>query len=504
MEALHLIAIFLFSYLLLKLFFLAPKAKHKAKLPPSPPSLPIIGHLHLLKKPLHHSISLLAARYGPILYLRLGYRPTLVISSPQLVEECFTTNDVALANRPNFPSVKELSNNYSNLIFSNYGPSWRHLRKTVTVQILSNHRLLLSTSARNYEARYLVHRLFVGSAADKSAFNKVNIKVIAFEFVLNIVMGMIAGKRYYGEEAKDWEEARRFRQMIEEFFALAPGSTLMDFFPWLRLVDSISSHRRLKLLVKKRNEFSQRLIDEIRKGIDAQKKKTMIGDLLGLQDREPGGYNDDLIRSLSLILLQAGTESSSNTIEWAMSHLLNNPHVLAKAQHEIQMVVGRERLVEESDVPSLPYLQAIINETLRLHPAAPLNVPHESAAECIIGGYKIPIGTTLLINIYAIHRDPSIWKDPTEFKPERFENGKAEGMWLLPFGMGRRKCPGEGLALKMIALALGTLIQCFEWERIGAKEVDMTESSGIVVPKAVRLDTMYRPRPDMIPLLSGL
>ncbi|KAJ4788168.1 hypothetical protein LUZ62_039414 [Rhynchospora pubera] len=504
MEALQLIAIFLISSLLLKLFFLTSKPKHTANLPPSPPSLPIIGHLHLLKKPLHHSLSQLSARYGPILYLRFGYRPTLVISSPQLAEECFTTNDVAFANRPSFPSVKEVTNNFSTLIFSDYGPLWRHLRKIATVQVLSNHRLLSSPSARDSEARYLVHRLFVGSADDKLAFQKANVKGFAFEFVLNVVMGMIAGKRYYGKEAKDWEEARQFRQVIEDVSTLASGSRLKDFFPCLRFVDFASVHRRIKVAVEKRNAFSQRLIDEIRKGVDAQKKKTMIGDMLGLQDREPGEYTDALIRSLSLSLLQAGTDTSSNTIEWAMSLLLNNPHALAKARHEIAMVVGRDRLVEESDVPNLPYLRAIINETLRLYPVVPLDVPHESAVECFIGGYKIPRGTMLLINIYAIHRDPSIWKDPTEFRPERFENEKAERLWLLPFGIGRRKCPGEGLAIRMIALALGTLIQCFEWERIGAKEVDMTEGAGIVMAKAVRLDAMYRPRPDMVPLLVGL
>ncbi|KAJ3685549.1 hypothetical protein LUZ61_014713 [Rhynchospora tenuis] len=504
MEPVHLIAIFLLSSLLLKLFFLTPKPKHTAKLPPSPPSLPIIGHLHLVKKPLHHSLSLLSARYGPILYLSFGYRPTLVITSPQLAEECFTTNDVALANRPSFPSVKEVTNNFSTLIFSNYGPFWRNLRKIATVQVLSNHRLLSSTSARNEEARYLVHRLFVGSADDKSAFQKVNVKAIAFEFVLNVVMGMIAGKRYYGEEAKDWDEARQFRQVVDEVSSLVSGTKLEDFFPWLKIIKFAFMGRRLKAVVKKRNEFSQRLIEEIRKGVDDKKKKTMIGDLLGLQEREPEGYADALIRSLSLSLLQAGTDTSSNTIEWAMSLLLKNPAALAKARHEIDTVVGRDRLVEESDVPSLPYLRAVINETLRLHPAVPLDVPHESATECIIGGYKIPKGTTLLINIYAIHRDPSLWKDPKEFRPERFENGKAEGLWLLPFGMGRRKCPGEGLAIRMIALALGTLIQCFEWERTGAEEIDMTEGPGIVMAKAVRLDAMYRPRPEMLPLLVGL
>ena len=136
-------------------------------------SLPIIGHLHLLKKPLHHSLSQLSARYGPILYLRFGYRPTLVISSPQLAEECFTTNDVAFANRPNFPSFKEVTNNYTTIIFSKYGPLWRNLRKISTVHVLSNHRLLSSTSSRNDEARYLVRRLFVGSADNKLVFQKV-------------------------------------------------------------------------------------------------------------------------------------------------------------------------------------------------------------------------------------------------------------------------------------------------------------------------------------------
>ncbi|KAF3333911.1 isoflavone 2'-hydroxylase-like protein [Carex littledalei] len=436
MEPLYLIGIsLLLSSLLLKLF-LAPKSKHISKLPPSPPSLPIIGHLHLLKKPLHHSLSQLSARYGPILYLRFGYRPTLVISSPQLAEQCFTTNDVAFANRPNFPSVKEVTNNHTTIIFSKYGPLWRNLRKVATVQ--------------------------------------------------------------------DWDEATQFRQLIEKAAALASGSRLVDFFPWFRIVNSLLVHRELKAVVKRRNEFSQGLIDEIRKGVDAQKKKTMIGDLLGLQDREPEVYTDALIRSLNMSLLQAGTDTSSNTIEWAMSLLLNNPHALAKAQHEIDTVVGRERLVEESDVSNLSYLRAIINETLRLHPVVPLDVPHESATECFIDGYRVPSETTLLINIHAIHRDPAVWKDPTEFRPERFENGKAEGMWFLPFGMGRRKCPGEGLAIRMIALALGTMIQCFEWESIGGKEVDMTEAPGIVMAKVVRLDAMYRPRTEMVPLLVGL
>lgn len=187
-----------------------------------------------------------------------------------------------------------------------------------------------------------------------------------------------------------------------------------------------------------------------------------------------------------------------------MSLLLNNPQVLHKARDEIEKTVSLDRLIEESDLPNLPYLHCVINETLRLYPVVPLLVPHESSKDCLVGGYSIPGGTMLFVNVYAMQRDPNIWEEPTKFKPERFEDGKAEGKWMLPFGMGRRGCPGEGLAKKVMGLTIGTLVQCFEWERVGVEEVDMTEGSGITMPRAVRLEAMYRPRPKMIPMLQKL
>lgn len=187
-----------------------------------------------------------------------------------------------------------------------------------------------------------------------------------------------------------------------------------------------------------------------------------------------------------------------------MSLLLNNPQVLQKAREEIEKSVGRSRLMDESDLADLPYLQCIISETLRLYPVVPLLVPHESSKDCWVGGYSIPGGTMLLVNVYAMQRDPNMWEEPTKFRPERFEEGKAEGKWMLPFGMGRRGCPGEGLARKVLGLAAGTLVQCFEWERVGGEVVDMREGSGITTPRAARLEAMCRPRPEMLPLLQKL
>ena len=204
-------------------------------------------------------------------------------------------------------------------------------------------------------------------------------------------------------------------------------------------------------------------------------------------------------------MLVGGTSTSSDTMEWAMALLLNNPDKLKKAQAEIDERIGNKRLLQESDLPNLPYLQCVITETLRLYPAGPLLVPHESSEECVVGGYDVPRGTMLLVNAYSIHRDPNAWAEPEKFVPERFEEAKGEEHKLmLPFGMGRRRCPGEGLARRAVGLELGTLIQCFEWERPGEEMVDMSEGSGLTLPKALPLEALYRPRENMIGVLAVL
>ncbi|KAL6013250.1 hypothetical protein ACLOJK_003742 [Asimina triloba] len=194
-------------------------------------------------------------------------------------------------------------------------------------------------------------------------------------------------------------------------------------------------------------------------------------------------------------------------MEWTMALLLNHPHVLEKARAELDMKVGSDRLFQESDLSNLPYLHCIINETLRLYPVAPLLLPHNSSEETSVGGFTVPANTLLLVNAWAIHRDPKVWEDePDDFKPERFQGvdvGK-EGCKFIAFGHGRRSCPGTGLAMKMMGLALGCLIQCFEWERVGGEKVDMTEGAGLTLPKRQPLEAVYKPRDSMITILSQL
>lgn len=184
------------------------------------------------------------------------------------------------------------------------------------------------------------------------------------------------------------------------------------------------------------------------------------------------------------------------TIEWAMSNLVNHPEILRKARQELDSEIGQDRLIEESDVPKLHYLHNIIQETMRLCPAAPLLVPHNSSADCTIGGYNVPHDTLVLVNAWAIHRDPAIWEDPLSFKPERHESNTKTGDYkFMPFGLGRRACPGAPLAQRLVGLTLGSLVQCFEWERMGEEKVDMSEGEGLSMPKAIPLEIMCKARP---------
>nr|ALG05132.1 cytochrome P450 family 81 subfamily B polypeptide 56 [Sinopodophyllum hexandrum] len=492
-----------FLLVLIKLGF---SSTHK-NLPPSPPSLPLIGHLHLYKKPLNRTLVSLSNQYGPILYLRFGSRPVLVISSPSAAEECLTKNDVTFANRPRLIAGKFMGNNYTTMPFASYGDHWRNLRRITTLEIFSSARLNMFSNIRHDEVKSLIKRLAGGCIHE---YRTVEMKPWFFGLVLSIMMRSISGKSYYGEEHS--EEAMRFEEIVEETFAMGGASNVVDFLPVLRWVGSRGTEKKFAELKRKRDEFLKELLEQQRRlkrnggGGDGLVKMTLIDVLLTLQVNESDYYTDDIIIGIIWIMLSAGTDTSAGTMEWAMSLLLNNPEVIKKAQLEMDNNIEPGRLIQESDMSKLPYLQCIITETLRMYPAGPLLLPHESSHDCVVGGYTIPGGTMLLVNLWAIQNDPSLWNEPTKFKPERFEGLKEtrDGFKLMPFGSGRRRCPGEGLAMHVLGLVLGTLIQCFDWERVGDDLVDMTEGSGLTLPKAQPLVAKCKPRAKMANLISQL
>ncbi|KAL6870909.1 hypothetical protein ACP4OV_014757 [Aristida adscensionis] len=489
---------------LLLLHYLVGKQGAPPRLPPSPPALPLLGHLHLVRAPFHAALSRLAARHGPVLSLRLASRRAVVVSSPELARECLGEHDAAFAGRPAFASQRLTTFGGASLAASSSGPRWRELRRAAAVHLLSAHRVArVVPGAVSGEVRAMARRLRRAAAGAPGGAARVQLKRRLFELSLSVLMETIARTKTSRAEADadadaDMSpEAQELKEIFDEVLPLIGAANLWDYLPVLQWLDVFGVRKKLLNAVRRRDTFLRRLVEK----------------------SEPEFYTDTMIMSLCSDLVGAGTETTSTAAEWAMSLLLNHPEKLTKARAEIDAAVGTSRLLAADDLPGLGYLHRVIAEALRMYPPVPLLLPHEAAADCAVAGgrYDVPRGTMLLVNAYAIHRDPAAWEDPDEFRPERFEAGAGgeedEGAsggaggrrLLLPFGMGRRRCPGETLALRTVGLALGTLVQCFEWERVdGGGEVDMAEGGGLTMPKAVPLEAMCRPRAAMRDVLQGL
>lgn len=284
-------------FLLLAFKFISRSLRLRNNLPPSPPSFPVIGHLHLLKKPIHRTFSNLSAKYGPVMSLRLGSKLAVVLSSSAAVEDCFTKNDVVLANRPRLLVGKYIGYNYTTMIGAPYGDHWRNLRRIGAIEIFSISRINKFTDIRRDEVMRIVRKLSHNSIHQ---FSKVEIQSAMSELTFNITMRMAAGKRYYGEDVTNEEEARRFRELIKEIVAVGGVSNPGDFLPVLNWM-SKGIERKLIQLGKKVDAFLQGLIDDHRKTKE-EGRNTMIDHLLSLQQSEPDHYNDQIIKGFILVI----------------------------------------------------------------------------------------------------------------------------------------------------------------------------------------------------------
>ncbi|KAL9230251.1 hypothetical protein vseg_005628 [Gypsophila vaccaria] len=480
-------------------------------LPPSPSiGLPIIGHLYLLKKPLHLFFGRLAAEHGPVLYLRFGSRPVVLLSSASAVEESLVKSDL-FVDRPRLVAGKYNGFGFSNIAWAPYGPHWRNLRRVAAVEILSPQRLQALL-----EVRDSVARTFLGWMMKEINQNGVvEMKSAIFRLTLDNMMRMLVGYSFYEEvEGQDKEETfHKLQKIVEDSFRLGGVSNMEDFVPIMRVFRGLlgSVEDKLQKLMEEKLDFMKGLMKEHTKlelqgKLNETRNKSMLNVLMTLQKDDPKYYTDEMIQSLIWTLYQGGTDTSSATAVWAMSLLINHPQVLKKAQAEIDSLLGHQRLVTESDRPNLPYLQCIVNETLRMYPAGPVALPYVSKVDAKVEGYKIPKGTILLYNIWAIHNDPKVWDEPRKFKPERFlgfEENKL-GSGFMPFGTGRRVCPGEHLARRIVWLAVAILVQCFDWDTVDGEVVNMDEGGGQTSFKIEPLMAKCRPRPDMMNVLSQL
>ncbi|KAJ9567399.1 hypothetical protein OSB04_003365 [Centaurea solstitialis] len=505
-----------FQLLHLPTVFCLRKRVNKGKKSHEPPKAkgawPIIGHLHLLggSQPPHKVLGNMAELYGPIFSINLGVHQALVVSNKEIAKECFTTNDKVFASRPKSVASELMAYDYAMVGLTPYGEYWRQVRKIVVLELLSQRRVEMLGHVRVSELRASSREIYEAWVSNKETKGldmvKVDMKQWFGNMVLNVVVRIISGKRF----SPDDEEGVRFQRVARRFFELLGTFVVSDFIPYVKGLDLGGYEKEMKTIAKEMDDFIEGWLEENKREKGASEKKhegnqvfmdVLISILEGASEGDfPGFDHDTIIKASCLAMLTAGLDTTSGTLTWALSLLLNNPKALQVAQDEIDEHVGRERPVEESDMKNLAYLEAVIKETLRLYPAASLSVPHESMEDCTISGYNIPKGTRLLVNLWKMHRDPDIWSDPNEFQPERFLTSqkdidvKGKHFELLPFGSGRRMCPGVYFALQALRFTLATLLQQFMLRRPSNDPIDMAESSGLTTVRATPLEVLLAPR----------
>ncbi|KAL4356050.1 hypothetical protein AHAS_Ahas09G0047900 [Arachis hypogaea] len=478
------------------------------KQPPQPyVALPLIGHLHLLgtKTPLHRTFASLADKYGPVFQIYFGSLPAIVISNKEGIKECFTKNDKVLASRTPSSRGTHLAYNNAAFGFAPYGPYWAKQRKLAVLELLSSRRLESLRHVYESEIDTLIKDLLIHLSNNNSSM------VVMSEWferlTFNVITKIVAGKRYFSYlEDVDDLEAHKVVNLVKEFMQLAGGFVLSDAIPLLRWIGVEGGVlKSMKRIGRDLDTLIGRWVEEHKmKGNmvnSSSEKQDFIDVMLSIveDDPESGHSRDTIIKAHVMNQILAGTDTTSSTMIWMVALLLKDKQILRRAQEEIDVYVGRERKVETSDVKNLVYLQAIFKETLRLYPSGPLLLPHEAREDCYINGYYVPKGTRVFGNVWKLHRDPSIWSEPEKFSPERFINGNGEvdedhHFKYLPFGLGRRVCPGTSLATQVSLITLARFLQAFDFDSPMDEPLDMREGLGLTLPKLTPVKVYLTPR----------
>ncbi|KAI0486582.1 hypothetical protein KFK09_029330 [Dendrobium nobile] len=492
--------------------------RRRPNLPPGPRQWPIIGNLNLIGALPHRSIKKLSQKYGPLMQLQFGSFPVVVGSSVSIARLFPKTHDLAFAGRPNTSSGEITAYNRCGITWSIYGPHWRLARKMCASELFSPRRFDSFEHIRSAELRGLLRRLF--DAAGEPLLLKDYFSIHSF----NVISRMVLGRRYLDPTDEDQLKPpppvseEEFKRLMDELFILNGVLNFGDFIPWLNFLDLQGYIRRMKALTVNFDPFFEHVLDEhislrVKERVNFS-PNDMVDVLLQfaedpslevkLDKNSLKGLIQNIIAYSEFLfpdLIAGGTETSAVTVEWAMSELLRKPQIMKKATEELDSVIGEERWVEEKDAQDLPYIEAIVKETLRLHPVVPLLIPRQAREDVVVDGYDILAGTRVLVNTFAIQRDTTIWEDPDEFLPERFlgrdVDVKGHHFELLPFGSGRRMCPGYTVGLRVIQSSLANILHGFNWrlpDGIKAEELSTEEIFGLTMPKKVPLVAVAEPR----------
>ncbi|XP_027162852.1 premnaspirodiene oxygenase-like [Coffea eugenioides] len=502
-----------FAFFLLLSFVIAlvnqwKRSKTVHKLPPGPWKLPIVGNMHQLigSRP-HYALRKLAQKHGPLIHLQLGEISTIVVSSPRLAKEIMKTHDLAFANRAEFLACKIVYYNCSDIVCAPYGEYWR-MRKICTLELLSTKNVRSFGSIRLDEAKHLISSIQAQAAAGELINLTEHLSTYTSSMVLTAAFGKVSKVHQM-----------TFLRLLKESLPISSAFEVSDLFPSYRILHPLSKVKpKLMKVYQRIDKIFDIIIAEhvenlkrTKRGMGESGNEDLVDVLLRVKESGDLTFpvTNNNIKAVLMDIFTGGTETSSTTVEWAMSEMIRNPNVMAKAQNEIRKAFMGMKTIEETDVENLPYLKLVIKETLRLHPPIPLLVPRECREECEIDGYVIPIKTRVMINAWAIGRDPKYWDDAESFKPERYENSPVDftgnNFEYLPFGAGRRICPVISFGLANVELPLALLLYHFDWKLpigLNYDDLDMTETIAVTASREnnlLLLATMCDPDLELQP-----
>uniref|UniRef100_A0A7N2R9P1 Cytochrome P450 76AD1-like protein n=1 Tax=Quercus lobata TaxID=97700 RepID=A0A7N2R9P1_QUELO len=433
-------------------------------LPPGPRPFPIIGNILELGNKPHQEVAKLSKTYGPLMTLKLG-SITTIVSSPDIAKEALQKNDQAFSSRTIPDSIQVFNHPKASMVWLPALARWRNLRKLSATKIFAPQQLDATQTLRQKKVKELLNHVDqCGSGGEV-----VDIGRLAFITVLNSI-----SNTFFSIDLAQYSsnlQSQEFQDLIFGIMEFLGKPNIVDYFPALRLVDPASSE-------------------------GSKASNDVLDSFLNLAEEDNSELSYDDFKHLLLDLFIAGIDTTSSTVEWALSELINNPEKMVKARDELKEVLGKNRLVQEVDISKFPFLQAIVKETLRLHPPGPFLVPHKAETNVEMRGFIVPKNAQILVNVWAMGRDSSIWTNPNLFMPERFLEQdidfKGKYFELIPFGAGRRICPGLPFANRMVHLMLASLVHFFNWklaDEMNPEDMDMSESEtfGLTLHRAKSL-----------------
>ncbi|PHT28842.1 Geraniol 8-hydroxylase [Capsicum baccatum] len=466
------------------------------KLPPGPSPWPIIGNFHLLGAKPHVSLANLAKVYGSIMSLKAGQITIVVISSSTIAKQVLQKQDLAFCTR--FIPDALQAHNYCrfSLTWLPVCPQWRMLRRILNTNLISSNRLDANQNLRSQKVKELI--AYCAKCSQEAKV--VDIGEVAFKTNLNLLSNTLFSR----DLADPFSDAKaELMDVISSIVDVAGKINLVDYFPILEKIDPQRIRYRTNIHLGKLFKLFGDLINERleEKKRNHTEKSDILGVFLNHSAENPEEICRNHLNSMLMDLFIGAIDTTTSILEWAMAEILRQQEILKKAQAELAEVIGKGKPIEEPDVSRLPYLQFIVKETLRLHPPAPLLIPRRVDQDVELYDYIIPKGSMALVNVWAIGRDSSFWKeDPLVFKPERFKSleldVRGNDLDLIPFGSGRRICPGFPLALKLIPVMLGSMLNSFNWKLeagIEPKDLDMEEKFGAILSKVHPLRVIPSP-----------